>query len=110
MSATPEDLLTRLRAHLGDEIGGRAWLILDEALSGERLYWPRSIGRALKARAVYEMRSGGRTIAEVADTLHLQRRTVERLYAAELRRRRRKNASELGKRDRAGAETESMEA
>jgi Mor family transcriptional regulator len=94
---TPEDLLNHLRARLGDEMGQAAWLILDEALSGERLYWPRSISRALRARAAYEMRSNGQSITAVCARLNLSRASVHRLVKAELLRRRRTMSQDLAK-------------
>lgn len=83
---TPEELLDRLREALGPEIGGRAWEIVDDALSGTRLYWPRRIRRANQARAVYGMRSAGRSVTAIMAAMHLPRRQVERLYRAELMR------------------------
>ena len=85
---TPEDLLHLLREALGEAAGDRAWLVLDEALSGSRLYWPKAIGRALNARSVYELRSSGRSVTAIMATMNLPRRQVERLYRAELTRRR----------------------
>lgn len=83
---TPEDLLTRLRAELGDEVGGHAWMILDEALSGKKLYWPKRVRKALQARTVHQMRSNGRSWTAVCAALRVSRSTGIRLYRLECRR------------------------
>lgn len=83
---TPEELLDRLCEALGPEVGGRAWEIVDDALSGSRIYWPRRIHRELLARTVYQMRSDGRSVVAIMAAMRLPRRQVERLYRAELMR------------------------
>ena len=85
---TPEELLDRLREALGPEIGGRAWEIVDDALSGSRTYWPKRARRQIQARAIYQMRSDGRSWTAVCAALKVSRAKGARLYKAEMIRRR----------------------
>lgn len=82
---TPEAILTELRARLGAEVGEAAWMVLLDLLEGRRLYWPMAVRRRLLARQVYEAR--GEHPLSLARKLGVSRRTVERMLAAEKRRR-----------------------
>jgi len=86
---TPEDVLAALCHALGDDEGSRAWLVVDGVMAGQRIYWPRRIGRDLTARAVYEMHKDGKSITAICARVNLSRATVYRLIKAELIRHRR---------------------
>ncbi len=88
MTPTPEALRTLLEERLGEKEGEAAWFVLLEALEGRRFYWPKAVRRAHLARTVYEWRTGGKSVTAIMAGLQMSRSTVERLYKAELMRRR----------------------
>lgn len=84
----PEDALPLLCEMAGDDLGQRIYLALIRLWRCQRVNFAKRLENDLLARAIYEMKSGGRTTIQIGLTFELNRRTVERLYKRELLRRR----------------------
>lgn len=99
MSVTPEEILTALEAQFANTptTAATVWLWMVEHLQGQRTNWTTRTVRALEARAVYEMKSGGRSTTAIMATLRLPKRQVQRLYRSELLRRRNSMRQNLAK-------------
>lgn len=83
---SPWDLYRRLVEVFGEAHARRVFGVLDEALSGQLLYWPKAVRRQLRDEAILALRSQGLSNRSIALKVGTSKRTVERVIKRHLKR------------------------
>ena len=84
---TPWTIYGRLVETIGEDQARRVFVLLDEMLAGQLLYWPKAVRRKLRDEMILALRSQGFSTRSIALKAGTKKRTVERVIKAHLEKK-----------------------